>query len=144
MESLRNRCLLLDVGACLLAGCGGRGDRPELGTVTGTVFMDDKPLPDTWIMFIPTTGRTSLARTNSDGEYELMFLEGVKGANLGSHKVVITTYNEDEIEEMKSASSEPVKEPIPAKYNSKTTLTEECHGRGRMSSIFTWIRNSKC
>ena len=109
----------------MLVGCGGRGDRPELGTVTGTVFMDDKPLPDTWIMFNPASGRTSLARTNNDGEYELMYLEGVKGANIGSHKVVITAYNEDEIEEMKADSNEPVKEPIPAKYNSRTTLTEE-------------------
>ena len=87
--------------------------------------MDDKPLPDTWIMFNPASGRTSLARTNNDGEYELMYLEGVKGANIGSHKVVITAYNEDEIEEMKAGSNEPVKEPIPAKYNSRTTLTEE-------------------
>ena len=73
-------------------------------------------------MFIPTTGRTLLARTDSDGEYELMFLERVRGANLGCRKVVITTYHEDELEEMISASSEPVIEQTPAKYNSKTTL----------------------
>lgn len=125
MGSLRNCCLLFSVGACLLVGCGGRGDRPELATVTGTVFLDDKPLSDTWVMFNPTRGRTSLARTNNDGKYELLYLEGVKGANIGSHSVVITAYNEDEIEEMKASSNEPVKEPIPAKYNSKTTLTEE-------------------
>jgi hypothetical protein len=114
------------IGVCFLAGCGGRTDRPTLGTVTGTVFMDEKPLPDVWVMFNPTAGgRTSMARTNKAGQYELLYLEGVKGANIGSHKVAIMTYNEDEFEEMKAASNGPVKEPIPRNYNSQTTLTAE-------------------
>lgn len=124
MGTLRNRLLLCVAGACLLAGCGGRDDRPKLGTVTGTVFMDEKPLPEVWVMFSPSVGRTSTARTDKDGKYELMYLEGSKGANLGTHKVVIMTYHEDEIEEMKINTGKPVKDPIPAKYNSKTTLTE--------------------
>ncbi|MGD9857637.1 MAG: carboxypeptidase-like regulatory domain-containing protein [Planctomycetaceae bacterium] len=125
MESLRKRCLVWIIAACLCMGCGGRGDRPELGTVTGTVFLDDQPLPNVWVMFNPTAGgRTSMARTNENGEYELMYLEGTKGANLGSHKVVIMTYHEDEIEEMRF-NNEPVKEPILPRYNSQTTLTAE-------------------
>lgn len=126
MASLRHLCLFWLIGACFLAGCRGRSDRPKLGSVTGTVFMDDKPLPEVWVMFNPTGGgRTSTARTDKDGKYELMYLEGVKGANIGTHKVVVMTYHEDEIEEMKINTGKPVKEPIPAKYNSKTTLTEE-------------------
>jgi hypothetical protein len=126
MESLRNGFLCGMACVCFVSGCGGRSDRPKLGTVTGTVFMDDKPLPEVWVMFNPTgNGRTSTARTNKEGQYELMYLEGTKGANLGSHNVVIMTYHEDEIEEMKANTGKPVKEPIPAKYNSKTTLTTE-------------------
>lgn len=88
--------------------------------------MDGKPLPNVWVMFNPTTaGRTAMARTNEDGEYEMMYLEDAAGANLGTHNVVIQTYAEDELYELQEASPTPVKEPIPAKYNSKTTLTAE-------------------
>jgi len=121
----RNRWLLALVAACLLAGCG-KGDRPELGYVSGKVTMDDKPMADVWVMFNPQGGgRTSIGRTNQDGEYELMYLEGAPGANFGTHKVVIVTFNEDEAEEMRSETGEPIKEPIPAKYNTQTTLTAE-------------------
>jgi hypothetical protein len=125
MGSFRNGCLAWMVGACLLMGCGGRGDRPKLATVTGTVYLDEKPLPKVWVMFSPTSGRTSVARTNEKGQYDLQYLDRVKGANIGSHKVMIMTYHEDEIEEMKGASQGPVKEPIPVKYNSATTLSEQ-------------------
>ncbi len=125
MEYYRNCSVLGVIGVCFLVGCGGRGDRPELGTVTGTVYMDGTPLPNVWVMFNPTEGgRTSMGRTNEEGEYELMYLEGTEGANIGPHKVVIMTYHEDEIEEMKLNTGKPVKEPIPARYNSQTSLTE--------------------
>lgn len=125
MGFLRNCCLLMMIGACFLTGCGGRGDRPKLGTVTGTVYMDGKPLPNVCIMFNPKGGgRTSIARANENGKYELMYLERTKGANIGTHSVVITTYNEDELEELKASTNKPVTEPIPDKYNTKTTLTE--------------------
>lgn len=126
MRVLRNSGLIGAVAACFLMGCGGRGDRPDLGAVTGTVSMDGKPLPNVWVMFNPTAGgRTSIARTNEEGVYELMYLEGAKGANIGTHKVVIMTYHEDEIEEMKLNTGKSVEDPILPKYNSQTTLTEE-------------------
>jgi hypothetical protein len=125
MASHRIRSFCWATAAFLLAGCGGAGDRPELGTVSGTVTMDDEPLADVWVMFNPTQGRTSMARTDKSGKYELMYLEGAEGANLGTHKVVIVTFNEDEAEELRSATGEPIKEPIPATYNTQTTLTAE-------------------
>lgn len=126
MESSRSLLFFSIIGTSLLMGCGGSGDRPKLATVTGTVFMDEKQVPNIWVMFNPTGGgRTSVARTNNDGLYELQYLEKVKGANIGSHKVVIMSYNDDELEEMRAATNKAVKEPIPSKYNSKSTLTEE-------------------
>lgn len=125
MGSLRNYCLLGMMGACFLAGCGSRGDRPQLGKVTGTVYLDDKPLPNVLVMFSPTSGRTSVGRTNEKGQYDLSYLEGTKGANLGSHRVMIQAYGEDELQELRGASEKPVEEPIPAKYNLKSTLKEE-------------------
>lgn len=125
MNSLRSRGFVWIVAACCVSGCGS-DDRPQLGTVTGTVTMDDKPLGDVWVMFNPQGGgRTSMGRTNQNGEYELMYLEGSPGANLGTHKVVIMAFNEDEAEEMRSETGEPIKEPIPAQYNTQTTLTAE-------------------
>ena len=126
MESLRTRSLCWIIGIFLLTGCGGSGDRPDLGQVTGTVFMDGEPLPLVWVMFNPTTGgRTSMGRSNEIGQYKLMYLDGVEGANIGPHKVAVLSYHEDEIEELRLNTGKPVKEPIPAKYNTETTLEEE-------------------
>ncbi|MBX3438597.1 MAG: hypothetical protein KF861_13980 [Planctomycetaceae bacterium] len=126
MKLTRHGCCVWMIGLCVLMGCGGKGDRPKLGTVTGTVSMDDQPLPNVWVFFNPTGGgRTSMGRTDEYGTYELMYLEGAKGANLGSHQVVIMTYHEDEIEEMKLNTGKPVIDPIPARYNSKSELTAE-------------------
>jgi hypothetical protein len=125
MGSFRNGIVCL-VAVSILTGCGGSSDRPELATVTGTVYMDDKPLPHVWVLFNPTTGgRTSMARTDESGKYKLMYLEGAEGANIGTHNVVIMTYHEDEIEEIKLNTGQPVKDPIPARYNVQSTLTEE-------------------
>jgi len=123
MESLRSSSLFRVAVLCLLAGCGGADDLPKLGTVTGTVTMDDKPLPKVWVMFSPVAnGRTSLGQTDDNGHYKLMYLEGAEGANIGKHKVVIMTYHEDEIAEMQVNTGKAPKEPIPAKYNSKSVL----------------------
>ncbi|MFO1095639.1 MAG: carboxypeptidase-like regulatory domain-containing protein [Planctomycetaceae bacterium] len=125
MESFRKSPLTGVLALCLLAGCGGVDDKPKLGTVTGTVTMDGQPLPNVWVMFNPTTGRTALGHTDENGHYELKFTEDADGANLGSHKVVIMTYHEDEIAEQQINTGKAPKEPIPAKYNAKTTLTAE-------------------
>jgi hypothetical protein len=70
-----------------IAGCGDGVDRPELGKVTGQVTMDGEPFADVIIRFQPEEGRASTARLDAEGNYELMYVEGVKGAKVGTHTV---------------------------------------------------------
>jgi len=104
-------------GMTLLAivGCGS-GDRPTLGRVHGKVTMDGQPLAKACIGFQPKTkGRESYARTDDNGEYELSYFRGAKGAGIGENSVRITT----------QSSSDPETETVPAKYNRQTKLRFE-------------------
>ena len=68
-----------------LIGCGGDSDLPDLGSVTGTVTLDGKPLPNATVEFTPVDGgRPSVAMTEDDGEYELEYTPGNFGATPGS------------------------------------------------------------
>jgi len=95
-----------------LMGCG-RGDRPPLGGVTGTITMDGIPVGGLIVMFTPEKGRPAAATTNSDGTYRLEYAYGVNGANLGKNKVHF---------EWPMGESGP---PIPSKYGQKSELTYE-------------------
>lgn len=135
---------LLAVACCVVGvacvGCGPSG--PPLGTVSGTVTMDGQPLSNALVTFTPAEGgRSSTGKTDASGKYELAFVES-KGALIGTHKVSVTTIAEvaasapvssDSEEYAKQAmggsqsdyDSAKVTEPIPAKYNTATTLTFE-------------------
>lgn len=120
------------VVAALLAGCGGGGDVPDLGSVTGKVMLDGQPLAGASVTFSPANGRPSNAETNEDGTYELMYLNGVSGAVVGEHTVSISTYKEKEFgddeepdeSEKDGEEIESVETPekIPVVFNQKSTL----------------------
>jgi hypothetical protein len=71
-------------------------------------------------MFQPTQGRGSIATTDSAGKYSLIYLDGVTGALLGSHKVIIRT-------EIPGEDGQPpiAKEKLPKKYHDQTELAAE-------------------
>ncbi|MCR9231751.1 MAG: hypothetical protein NXI29_12120 [bacterium] len=52
---------LSTLSLCLTVGCGDSAgsDQPDLGTVSGVVTMDGKPLPAVTVTFTPTEGRPS-------------------------------------------------------------------------------------
>ena len=108
-----------------VAGCGGSAvnDQPDLGQVKGTVTMDGSPLADVQVVFRPDKGRASSGKTDSSGNYELVYVGDEKGAKIGAHKVSITTPQQDTPEE--GESTKKAKEKIPAEYNAKTTLTAD-------------------
>lgn len=110
---LRTSCFLL------LVGCGGP-DHPEVGRVDGVVTLDGQPLAEATVMFQPTEGRASIATTDSAGKYSLTYLDGVPGAKLGAHKVIIRT-------EIPGEDGQPpiAKEKLPKKYHEQTELTAE-------------------
>ena len=63
------------VALAMTLGCGGPAvEIPELGEVTGTVTVDNKPLEGLSVTFVPESGAlASVARTGSDGKYELVY-----------------------------------------------------------------------
>lgn len=111
-------CILTAV-ILLSAGCGAN-DYGDLGRVTGTVTMDGAPLPKAQVVFSPESGRPSMGITDSEGKYQLFYIRDTQGAVPGTHRVEITTLREPVSD---TEDITPVKEPIPAKYNAKTTLT---------------------
>lgn len=114
---------------CLtIVGCGDApSDQPDLGTVTGKITMNGKPLSDVMVVFSPESGRSSMGLTDAEGNYELEYVGDTMGAKVGQHKISITTAQNDSSEE-ESGGEEggtPAKETIPPAYNTQTTLTEE-------------------
>ena len=101
--------------ASVIAGCSdgdaGKSKLPTLGTVKGTIKLDDKPLPNAQVEFTTPQARGSSGRTDSNGVYTLDYDQSHKGAAVGDHTVRITT-------KMEAGTQEQ----IPAKYNDKSEL----------------------
>ena len=107
----------------VMTGCGG-SDVPDLATVSGTIKMDSKPLPDATVLFIPANGRPSSGTTDSSGHYTLTYSEQADGVLPGSCRVMISTGKPGK--ENDDGVSEPGKpETVPMEYNIDTSLTFE-------------------
>lgn len=102
-----------------LLGCGGV-DHPEVGKVRGVITLDGEPLANTSVVFQPSNGRPSLGTTDEKGQYSLLYLDGVEGAMLGQHKVMIRT-------EVPGEDGEPpiAKERLPPRYHNRSELTAD-------------------
>jgi hypothetical protein len=124
--SLASRLLLLCLGGLLLAPGAGCGPTlPPLGRVHGVVTLDGKPVPNADVCFIATDGAASFACTDAGGRYELSYpIRKGKGAGalIGKHRVVINTIRPND-GSLPPTVVAPI--PIPARYNSQTTLTAE-------------------
>ncbi len=147
-ETMTLKFLMMLLTVCCF-GCSGGGADIDLGAVSGVVTMDGSPLADAIVVFVPTEGNPSTGRTDANGNYELAHLGDSKGAVLGSHKVRIITGKPvtsdidgdaditksgntgpadtagSAIDGLKNPSAKGAKEPIPAKYNTKTELTAD-------------------
>ena len=119
------RCLVVGgmvVGLC--SGCGSRGG-PPLATVTGTVMMDDEPLPGVRVVFVPSgKGSPSYGATDENGVFRLYFNQNRVGAELGTHNVLI------EAPQPETDDSGQILDPdsevkIPKKYQQPGVLTAE-------------------
>jgi len=106
--------------ACMIIGCSEKAG-PSLGTVTGTVTLDGRPLQHASVVFQPVTGRPSAGLTDANGKYSLIYTPDVKGASIGKHQVVIRTTGLEEDDD----AAEKKKETLPKKYNDSTELQAE-------------------
>ena len=86
----------LSLLAPALIGCG-RGNYPEVATVTGVVLLDGKPLEGAEVTFAPLAleGRSSTGLTDHTGKYALSYTRKVRGAVLGQHTVKISKIIQD-------------------------------------------------
>jgi hypothetical protein len=105
--------------ALTCAGCGGPDN---VGRVSGKVTLDGQPLSGAIVQFEPLAGNSpSGAITDSSGQYSLRYTREVEGAEIGEHRVRITTFSAGD------PDAEPPKprvpEKLPARYNAKTELT---------------------
>ncbi len=98
-----------------LVGCGPKSDRPDLGSVSGTVTLNGVPLSNAVVVFKTEGVRMCRGFTDSGGKYELKYLRDIQGAALGVHKVYINSVPTNE--------SGRAKVRLPRKYNLKTELT---------------------
>jgi hypothetical protein len=121
-----SRLLLLCLGGLLMApgvGCGPK--LPPLGRVHGLVTLDGKPVPNADVCFIAADGAASFACTDAEGRYRLSYpIRKGKGAGalIGKHRVVINTIRPND-GSLPATVVAPI--PIPARYNSQSTLTAE-------------------
>jgi hypothetical protein len=122
--SIVGQFALIVMVACF-AGCGPSG--PEIASVSGTVTLDGKPLPEAFVYFRHADGgRISESSTNDKGEYKLNYSLEESGAMVGPNTVRISTF----IETVKEDSGAIVKgtnkkELVPSKYNKQTELNVE-------------------
>lgn len=88
------------------AGCGGGPAAPDLAPVSGTVTLNNAPLPDATVTFMPEKGPVAIGVTNMNGEYSLR--TGVNdGAVLGKHRVTVALAARSD----KPANNEPPSDP---------------------------------
>ena len=104
----------------LLVGCGGD---PNLGSVTGTITLNGKPLENAFVTFSPTSaqgvGSTTYGKTASDGTYHMIVSDNKDGAYIGENLVRVKTGD------FKADGSGVIKEVVPAVYNSKSKVVVE-------------------
>ena len=102
-----------------LVGCSGADN---VARVTGQVTLDGEALSGARVLFIPlSSGGESSAMTDQDGNYTVQYTREVQGAEIGEHRVRITTASRGDPD---STPPEPKRaELLPPKYHSKSELT---------------------
>jgi hypothetical protein len=105
------------VGSILLliavAGCERSG--PQVAPVRGRVTLDGEPLADTSIVFEAEGMPPSGGYTDKNGNYELIFKRGVKGAPIGLNRVTILENTQRTLGPQR----------VPARYNQESELKRE-------------------
>lgn len=128
-----NRSVMTAAACVAIAGLVGCGNG-SLGSVSGTIHLDGQPLEGAVVSFYPVVseadaatmerGRASHGRTDENGKYTLIYSRDENGAEIGKHKVFITTMEEGGGGDYGGGK----KEMVPKKYNVDTTLEVEVSG----------------
>src|SRR5260370_3556 len=137
--------------AVLLCGCD-RTD-PSLVPVTGTVKVNDRPLANATVTFIPkdgTPGFGGVGKTDAAGNYKLSgSRDNAVGIPPGEYRVVISKRLMPDGSELPANDNtppmaSPAKESVPAAYSSmaaSTVMATVQPGVGRIN--FSWLAKTK-
>ena len=132
--------LILIAIAVPLTGCGGG---PKLVPVSGLVTLDNKPLANATLQFVPVSGPSdtvgqvsSVGTTGEDGRYTLVSNSdsSAKGAVAGKYKVIITLGAPT-----KTEAKPTFHKQLPEKYNRKTELECDIPPGGRDDANFSLL-----
>jgi hypothetical protein len=104
-------CVMLVLAA--FAGCGKSAS--QIAPVHGRVTLDGQPLPHTAVVFRTPGQSSSGGRTDENGNYELIYKRGLKGAPIGMNHVTIL--------EDTQVTHKPQR--VPARYNEESELERE-------------------
>lgn len=130
MRSSRPTCCCSLLIFVIALGCGGGPqDVPELGTVSGTVTLDGKPVANANVRFQPVDGRASEALTDEQGNYSLRYTADSLGAKVGEHHVYVSTASEGYASESTGEDEgkwvEGQEETIPKRYQEEGSLVKK-------------------
>jgi hypothetical protein len=112
--------------------------------VSGTVTLDGKPLTVGKITFSPAEKEKAVGPDVSGDIKEGKFsIDRASGPTPGKYKIIISGIPPVEIksDEMPGAAPKRQPEPVPAKYNAKTTLTKDVSDTGTNEFEFPLTSN---
>lgn len=77
----------------LWSGCGSKDPGPELTPVTGVILLNEQPLVNADLIFIPveaTPGVGGQARTKESGKFNVTYSRGGEGLPAGNYRVAVS------------------------------------------------------
>jgi hypothetical protein len=137
------RCALPALTAIVAIGCSEK--KFEIAPVSGTVMLNEEPLADATVTFVPTSepgadtaevGPPSSAQTDGEGHFVLKTRDGKNGAVVGKHKVRITTLVDEGATDNDQMDYRNMREQLPPKYNTKSELTFDVPSDGTEAANF--------
>lgn len=113
------------VVAAMLAGCGSGSRLEGVAPVSGRISLGGQPLAGAIVTFLPVQqgASTSLGHTDDEGRFTLLYGGSIEGAQVGQHRVTITTFSRGNPDADPPRPATP--EKVPAQYNRNTTLTAD-------------------
>lgn len=129
---LRDRLLAVVMFVVIAAGgCGNdpnaQGDLLPRRAITGTVSLDGKPLPEGKIQFSPADSTPNLVTVVGEIKDGKFTIDRAQGPVPGKYRVAISGIPTFKIRPDEEPGTAPKRrpEPVPASYNTKTTLMQE-------------------
>ena len=112
--------------AAALHGVAGCSDGPAYGDVTGEVTLDDAPLREGVVRFVPVDGNTPTASALiENGEFQTPVPAGKHRVEISSPKLPKGINSSKEMKRGTVDEGAALEDLIPQRYNTKSELTAE-------------------